>query len=73
MSMVISELVEMVDSDFIMQTYRVSPRYCAGLPREYIDSTMAFVPVLRNLGFVKNKLDESDVLHHNVKYSQYTS
>jgi len=56
-----SELVEVVDSDFILQTYQVSPRYCAGLPREYIDSTMAFVPVLRNLGYVKNELDESDV------------
>jgi NitT/TauT family transport system substrate-binding protein len=58
---VVSDLVEVVDSDFILQTYRVSPRYCAGLPREYIDSTMAFVPVLRNLGYVKNELDESDV------------
>jgi NitT/TauT family transport system substrate-binding protein len=58
---VVSELVEVVDSDFILQTYQVSPRYCAGLPREYIDSTMAFVPVLRNLGYVKNELDESDV------------
>ena len=63
---IVSELVEVVDSDFIMQTYQVSPRYCAGLPREYIDSTMAFVPVLRNLGYVGNKLDESDVFDRTV-------
>ncbi len=63
---IVSELVEVVDSDFILQTYRVSPRYCAGLPREYIDSTMAFVPVLRNLGYVGNKLDEGDVFDRTV-------
>lgn len=63
---VVSDLVEVVDSDFIMQTYRVSPRYCAGLPREYIDSAMAFVPVLRNLGYVENELDESDVFDRTV-------
>ena len=44
---IVSEMIEVVDSDFILQTYRVFPRYCAGLPMEYIDSTMTFVPVLR--------------------------
>ena len=63
---IVSELVEVVDSDFILQTYQVSPRYCAGLPREYIDSTMAFVPVLRNLGYIGNELDESDVFDKTV-------
>ena len=63
---IVSELVEVVDSDFILQTYRVSPRYCADLPGEYIDSTMAFVPVLRNLGYVGNKLDEGDVFDRTV-------
>lgn len=63
---IVCEFVEVVDSDFIVQTYEVSPRYCAGLPREYIDSTMAFVPVLRELGYVENELDEGDVFDRSV-------
>jgi NitT/TauT family transport system substrate-binding protein len=63
---IVSKLVEVVDSDFIVQTYQVSPGYCAALPREYIDSAMAFVPVLRNLGYIKNELDESDVFDRTV-------
>jgi NitT/TauT family transport system substrate-binding protein len=63
---IVSEYVEVVDSDFIMQTYQVSPRYCASLPREYIDSTMAFVPVLRTLGYVENELYENDVFDRTV-------
>jgi len=63
---VVSGLVEVVDSDFILQTCKVSPKYCAGLPREYINSTMAFVPVLRNLGYIGNELDEGDVFDRTV-------
>ncbi len=58
---IVSDLVQTVDSDFVMDTYKVSPRYCAALPREYIDSTMRFVKVLRELNYIGRPLTEADL------------
>ncbi len=56
-----AHLVELVGEDFILDTYRVSPRYCAALPSEYLRATLAFVPILRNLGYIPRALDRDDV------------
>lgn len=37
-----------VDTDFVLKTYSISPRYCAALPPEYVKSTMDFIPVLKS-------------------------
>ncbi len=47
--------------DFVVKTYAVSPKYCALLSREYIDSTMKFVLVLRKLGYLQKTLEEKDI------------
>ena len=57
----VAEMVEVVDEDFIREVYQISPRYCAALPREYIESAMAFVPVLRKLGYIEQELEEDDI------------
>ncbi|MCL7413696.1 MAG: ABC transporter substrate-binding protein [ANME-2 cluster archaeon] len=57
----VAELVEVVDEDFIREVYQISPRYCAALPGEYIESAMAFVPVLRTLGYIGQELKEDDI------------
>ena len=57
----VAEMVEVVDEDFIREVYQISPRYCAALPREYIESAMAFVPVLRKLGYIERELEEADI------------
>ncbi|MBW6517444.1 MAG: ABC transporter substrate-binding protein [ANME-2 cluster archaeon] len=57
----VAEMVEVVDEDFIREVYKISPRYCAALPREYIESAMAFVPVLRKLGYIGQELEEDDI------------
>jgi NitT/TauT family transport system substrate-binding protein len=62
----VSELVHVVDIDFVKQTYAISPKYCASLPREYIVSSMAFVPVLRNLGYIKKHLKEYAVFNTSI-------
>ena len=62
----VSELVQVVDIDFVKQTYAISPKYCASLPREYIVSSMAFVPVLRNLGYIKKHLKEDAVFNTSI-------
>lgn len=57
----VAEMVEVVDEDFIREVYQISPRYCAALPREYIESAMAFVPVLNELGYIVQELDKDDI------------
>lgn len=53
--------VELLKKEFIMKTYQISPKYCAALPREFVDSTMKFVRTLRNLQYIAKNLDESDI------------
>lgn len=54
-----------VDTDFVLKTYSISPRYCAALPPEYVKSTMDFIPVLKKLGYMKKDLKVEDVFNLN--------
>lgn len=56
-----SELTGIVDADFVLDAYSISPKYCAALSPEFVGSTMAFVPVLRRLGYIKHNLSESEI------------
>jgi NitT/TauT family transport system substrate-binding protein len=47
--------------DFILQTFSISPKYCASLPDEYIQSTLAFVPVLKDMGYLQRSLKKDDI------------
>jgi NitT/TauT family transport system substrate-binding protein len=47
--------------DFILKTCAISPKYCASLPDEYIQSTLEFVPVLKNMGYLKRSLTREDI------------
>ena len=47
--------------DFILKTCAISPKYCASLPDEYITATLAFVPVLTNMGYLKRSLTREDI------------
>lgn len=60
----VSRLVGIVDKDFVMHAYKVSPRYCAALSKEFINSTMAFVPVLRSLGYISRSLSEQEIFEY---------
>ena len=55
--------VEVVDKDFVLDTYKISPKYCASIPDEYIESTMKFIPVLNNLGYMHGNLKQDDVFN----------
>lgn len=50
-----------VDAGFVQEVFSVSPRYCASLPRPYVDATMAFVPVLRERGYIDRELTEKEI------------
>lgn len=51
----------MVDGDFVLEAYRISPRYCASLPPEYIASTMKFVATLRAMGYISRSPGREEI------------
>lgn len=53
--------IEVLSKDFVLKTYNISPKYCASIPKEYIKSTLKFVPVLKNLGYINSDLKEEDI------------
>jgi NitT/TauT family transport system substrate-binding protein len=53
--------IGIVDETFLQQVFRVSPKYCASLPPEYIESSLAFVPVLKEMGYIKRGLSQAEV------------
>jgi NitT/TauT family transport system substrate-binding protein len=57
----VAEEVKVVDTTFILEVFSVSPRYCASVPKEYIDATMAFVPALREMGYLDHNLAKEDI------------
>lgn len=61
----VSNLTGIVDEAFVMDAYRISPKYCAALSREFVASTMAFVPVLRKLKYISNILLEEDIFEYS--------
>jgi NitT/TauT family transport system substrate-binding protein len=60
---VIAEPLQVVDGEFIQEVFAVSPRYCASLPKEYIESTMKFVPVLQKMGHLQETLSVDRVFN----------
>jgi len=53
--------IGVVDKEFILNTYNISPRYCASLPDAYINSTLKFIPTLQDLGYLEDGLKRDDV------------
>ncbi len=58
---IISDAVKVVDSGFVIKVFQISPKYCASLPKTYIDSTMKFVAVLNKLGYIETHLIQEDI------------
>jgi NitT/TauT family transport system substrate-binding protein len=51
--------------DFVLETFQISPKYCASLPEEYIKSALDFVPVLEKLGYLEKKIKKEDIFNLN--------
>jgi len=58
---VIAAEIKVVDRRFVQKVLSVSPCYCAALPPEYINATMAFLPALKNMNYIKRDLSEKTV------------
>lgn len=50
-----------VSKEFILNTFKISPRYCASLPQEYIESTLKFIPVLQDLEYMQENLSSGEI------------
>ncbi len=55
--------IGIVDEEFLLRVFRVSPKYCASLPKEYAESTLAFIPVLRKMGYISKALGYTDIFY----------
>jgi NitT/TauT family transport system substrate-binding protein len=58
---IVSRLTQIVDPGFVLEAYRISPKYCAALSGEYVASTMGFVKVLKELGYISRLVAEGEI------------
>ncbi|MFQ5552870.1 MAG: ABC transporter substrate-binding protein, partial [Thermoplasmata archaeon] len=56
-----ARLVSIIDAGFVLDTYRISAKYCGALPSSFVEATMAFGPILQELGYTTRILEEGDV------------
>jgi NitT/TauT family transport system substrate-binding protein len=63
---IVAATTGMVDEEFVLATYRVSPKYCAALPPEYVASTMKFVGVLYDLGYISRVVREEEIFDRSL-------
>lgn len=57
----ISGYVGFIDSEFVLETLKISPKYCAALPYEYIAATMKFAACLKRLGYIRKDVSVDDI------------
>lgn len=57
----IARYVGFIDEEFVLDTLKVSPKYCAQISEEYSNSTMEFVGVLKRLGYISRRLSEHEI------------
>jgi len=58
---IVAKTTGMVEPAIVLDTYRISPKYCASLPPEYRTSTMRFARVLHELGYTKRLVGEGEI------------
>jgi len=57
----VAKLTDIVDPGFVLEAYRISPKYCSALSPEYVASTMRFVDVLRHMGYIDRPIREEEI------------
>ena len=58
---IISNTFEILTEKYVSDVLKISPKYCIALSDGYIKSTMEFVRVLKNLGYIKKELRIDDI------------
>lgn len=60
---VTAKTLGVVDRDFVLEVYSVSPKYCASLSMEYMNSALAFVPFLEKMRYISSPIKAENVFH----------
>jgi len=60
-ALMIADFVGIIDETFAFDTLSISPKYCAQLSPAFIESTMRFVPVLRQLGYISSDVSRERI------------
>jgi NitT/TauT family transport system substrate-binding protein len=58
---IVARTTGVVDADFMMEAYQISPKYCASLPPKYVSSTMMFADALKALGYISRRVNATDI------------
>ncbi len=58
---IISSFVGFIDEDFVMDTLKISPKYCAQITDGYIFSTMEFVKAMKRLGYIGREIMPEEI------------
>ena len=63
---VVADTTGMVDPGFVLEAYRISSKYCASLPAEYVASTMKFTRTLQELEYISHPVHEEDIFDRSL-------
>ena len=58
---IIADYVGFVDKGFVLDTLKISPKYCAQITDGYISSTMDFVRVMTKLGYINREISCEEI------------
>ncbi|MGC2061606.1 MAG: ABC transporter substrate-binding protein [Thermodesulfovibrionales bacterium] len=58
---IISRFIGFIDAGFVLETLQMSPKYCADLSEDYMQSTLDFVSCLRRLGYIKRDIHRAEI------------
>lgn len=58
---IISRFIGFIDAGFVLETLRMSPKYCADLTEGYMQATLDFVGSLRRLGYIKRDIRRDEI------------
>jgi len=60
-SKVIADYIGFTDKELVLDTLKISPKYCAKITEGYISSTMEFVKALKRLGYINREISKNEI------------
>lgn len=58
---IVSSTIGFVGPGFVKEIYKISPRYCIALAKEFIDTTMEFVGIMKEMGYLSRALRREEI------------
>lgn len=60
---IVSRALEILPRETVEKIIGFSPRYCASLSKEFVESTLAFISEMKSLGYIKRDIQKEDIFH----------